>query len=428
MGRDINIDFGKGGGSDLEVVRGKVTIRSTDVHEVGSRIILPAPTPVALADGTAVLPNVAVSPDGPEPAWAYEVVVRDEVSGYARAWLVGVPEGEGPIDFNLLPRFTTAGPPGTTGAQVQAWADAAQDGATRAEAAALAAEAPTDTMNKTLIEDPESETHGALIAAIEQRIFVSETAPADPTAGMVWFDTSVPFVPDAPNAIDSLSGLLVRYRVNDVDAAAGTAVATIEPRSGSQSVALAQATAANRPTLLHSAVGGKRALQFTPAESDFMSMSLPLMSTPVTVFAVFDIDNAASYVLGGQNSGQHAGILTNVGGTTIRMNTSASLGAGVTSTWTAGDGFRIVAAVYEAGTNAARFYDTKLTATTGTTSTAAVANLGPIFVGRAPADYGGGYANLKLADLAIVSGAVSDADVKTVLQDLGTYYGVTLGA
>lgn len=91
------------------------------MHEIGERVVLPAPRRVGINAGVGTLPDVAVSPDGPEPAWAYRVIAKDAVSGKGFSWLVGMPAGSGPVAFKALPRFTTAIPPGTTAEQMQDW-------------------------------------------------------------------------------------------------------------------------------------------------------------------------------------------------------------------------------------------------------------------------------------------------------------------
>lgn len=169
MGRNVTLDFSAGGGSDTEFLIGTITLEPTAVHEIGNRVVLPAPRSTGINAGVGVLEDVAISPAGPEPAWAYRATVRDSISGKAQTWLVGVPTGTTAIPFNQLTKFTTTIPPQTTAGMMQNWADTTEANADRSELAADRAEAPTDLMNKNLIENPASLTAGALSEAFVGR-------------------------------------------------------------------------------------------------------------------------------------------------------------------------------------------------------------------------------------------------------------------
>lgn len=162
MGRDITFDFAAGGGSDDDFIIGSITLEPTMVHEVGTRVVLPAPRSTGISAGVGVINDVAVSPDGPEPAWAYRATAYDSVSGRKHSWFVGVPSGTAPIAFSNLPVFITTIPPETTPGMMQNWADTAQDGARRAEEAADRAEAPTDLMVSNLVNNESSLAKTAL--------------------------------------------------------------------------------------------------------------------------------------------------------------------------------------------------------------------------------------------------------------------------
>lgn len=170
MGRNVTLDFSAGGGSDTEFLIGTITLEATAVHEIGNRVVLPAPRATGINAGVGVLEDVAISPAGPEPAWAYRATVRDSISGKSQSWLVGVPTGTSAIPFKQLTKFTTTIPPQTTAGMMQNWADTTEANAERSELAADRAEAPTDEMNKNLIENPASLTSGALSAAIGESI------------------------------------------------------------------------------------------------------------------------------------------------------------------------------------------------------------------------------------------------------------------
>lgn len=194
MGRNVTLDFSAGGGSDDEFLIGTITLEPTAVHEIGNRVVLPAPRATGINAGVGVLEDVAISPAGPEPAWAYRATVRDSISGKAQSWLVGVPTGTTAIPFKQLTKFTTTIPPQTTAGMMQNWADTTEANADRSELAAERAEAPTDLMNKNLIENSASLTAGALSAA-----FVSSTVLTGPGI-------------DLTGATDSTAG--IRARIN----------------------------------------------------------------------------------------------------------------------------------------------------------------------------------------------------------------------
>lgn len=170
MGRPVSFDFTTGGGSPEEFLMGVVYLEPTLMHTVGSTVVLPdAPYPVKLVNGKAVHPNVAVSPAGPEPAWAYKVTIENELTGKAWSEFRGVPTGTTQIAYKELPKFITTIPPQTTAGMMQNWADTTEANADRSELAADRAEAPTDEMNKNLIEDPASLTATALSTAIDDQ-------------------------------------------------------------------------------------------------------------------------------------------------------------------------------------------------------------------------------------------------------------------
>lgn len=163
MGRPVSFDFTTGGGSPEEFLMGVVYLEPTLMHTIGSTVVLPdAPYPVKLVNGKAVHPNVAVSPAGPEPAWAYRVTIKNELTGKSWSEFRGVPTGTTQIAYKDLTKFVTTIPPQTTAGMMQNWADTAQDGAERAEAAADRAEAPTDLMVSNLVNNDASLSKRAL--------------------------------------------------------------------------------------------------------------------------------------------------------------------------------------------------------------------------------------------------------------------------
>lgn len=181
MGRPVSFDFTTGGGSPEEFLMGVVYLEPTLMHTIGSTVVLPDATyPVKLVNGKAVHPDVAVSAAGPEPAWAYRVTIKNELTGKSWSEFRGVPTGTTQIAYKDLTKFVTTIPPQTTAGMMQNWADTTEANADRSELAADRAEAPTDEMNKNLIEDEASLTAGAQFAAIAERAVVVKEAPISP--------------------------------------------------------------------------------------------------------------------------------------------------------------------------------------------------------------------------------------------------------
>lgn len=162
MGRNVVIEPRTGGAAGHEILFGSAKIRPTLLRQDGNITVLPEPTEVGIVNGRAILEDVAVSPAGPTPSWAYEVALRNDRTGRVYTELVGVPEGTSSIFYSRLPRFTTTLPPETTREELQNWAASTESAANRAEAAAEAAEAPTDQMITNLVGNPSSKSSLAL--------------------------------------------------------------------------------------------------------------------------------------------------------------------------------------------------------------------------------------------------------------------------
>lgn len=109
MGRQINFNFRRGGGSPVEVLYGTIKVQPTRAYKLGPSIVLPRPRTIPLVNGVATLPDAAITPPGPLPAWLLQVTVSD-LEGNSNTWYVAVPEGEGAINFNRLPTFEVAPP------------------------------------------------------------------------------------------------------------------------------------------------------------------------------------------------------------------------------------------------------------------------------------------------------------------------------
>lgn len=143
MARDVNFNFRAGAGSQIEVLHGKISIAPTRIWGNGTVTVLTAPTVLGIANGMAVLEDAEPSPSGPTPLWAYQAVITDSVSGKTWTRLVGIPDGETPVNFDRLPEYTTTVPEGITGEQLQDFAESTRVNAERAEEAANRATAPT---------------------------------------------------------------------------------------------------------------------------------------------------------------------------------------------------------------------------------------------------------------------------------------------
>lgn len=167
MGRNIIIEPRTGGAAVHEILFGSAKIRPTLMRQDGDITVLPEPTEAGIVNGRAVLEDVAVSPAGPTPAWAYEVTLRNDRTGRTFTEIVGVPAGTSSLYYSRLPRFITTLPPQTTKAELQNWAATTETNAARAEAAAAAAQAPTDQMVTTLIGNPASKSALALSSMMD---------------------------------------------------------------------------------------------------------------------------------------------------------------------------------------------------------------------------------------------------------------------
>ena len=170
MGRPVTFDLATGGGSTSEYLMGEVTLQPTLMHTVNTRVVLPDTVTLPLANGKATHPDVAPSPAGPEPEWAYKITIRSGITGKAWAGYYGVPTGTGSINFKDLTEFTTTIPPHTTADMLQNWVDTTETNATRAENAADRAEAPTDEMLENLLGNASSSAYNAMDLATRTRL------------------------------------------------------------------------------------------------------------------------------------------------------------------------------------------------------------------------------------------------------------------
>lgn len=110
MPRTLTFDFRRGGGSPVEFLYGEVSLEPTSMFNSGTSVVLPTATKFPLVNGVATAAEVAESPAGPIPAWAYKVTVRDSQTGRAWGRIVGVPAGAGAVNFKDLPAFDQVAP------------------------------------------------------------------------------------------------------------------------------------------------------------------------------------------------------------------------------------------------------------------------------------------------------------------------------
>lgn len=168
MPRTISFDFRRGGAGPAEILYGEVTITPSSLHEVDSSTVLPAPTTVPLVNGTATLEDVAESPAGPTPDWAYKITVRDTITSQAWSWVKGVPAGTGTLNFKDLPNYVAVSPiPAGFHDLVDrtvAASEAAESAAADAAVAASLVGAPADSAIATVVNGADSETTAALKA------------------------------------------------------------------------------------------------------------------------------------------------------------------------------------------------------------------------------------------------------------------------
>jgi hypothetical protein len=310
-------------------------------------------------------------------------------------------------------------------------------------AAAVAAEGPARAALDAAIGEQieaalEDYTPGAAPLIVDAGSDLSTPRPA--YSGKVWWyitdpdgvplfaidrDEVFPYedlpVPDPTAFLDTYTGLLSRWRADDLSASSGS-IATVPSRAGSAAVALTAPAA--QPTL--ETLSSHKVLKFTASASQYMQAAFAAFNSPFTVVGVIDANTAGRNPFGSGGSGaSYFGMAVNGGGTTIRLNTYADLGGGVSAPWSPSTGLVAFVAVYSPGTENSRLYYNALTPVTGTThpSTHAVDS-----TFRVASSYLNTYMDLSLADLAFISGAVPDADAKTMLQALANYFGLTLGA
>ncbi|MGP9528136.1 SGNH/GDSL hydrolase family protein [Glutamicibacter sp. AOP5-A2-18] len=138
MGRQINFNFRRGGGSAVEVLYGKITIEATRPYKLGASWVMPFERTIPLVNGIAVATDASITPPGPIPEWAHRVTVFDSNTEKTWTWVVGVPDGTTAINFNSLPVYEWTPP---VEGDLNSIASDARNAAEDSEASRIAAEA-----------------------------------------------------------------------------------------------------------------------------------------------------------------------------------------------------------------------------------------------------------------------------------------------
>lgn len=284
-------------------------------------------------------------------------------------------------------------------------------------------------MTKRLVSFDDQAAGTGLPAAVEAglnatyaRVVVSDTAPANPTPGMIWLGPHVEAGPP-PSALDTAANLLARWQADKLTAADGSLVASFTPTAGSWTSPLA-AGSGTEPTLRHAAFGGRKALAFN-GTSQFLDLNHPDITGPSTIIIACDLQAAGSAggrAVASMTAASYRAIRLASSDTQGGMLTSGSTPNSVYDNWTAASGKRLIAAVFDGASS--RLYLHKRTAVTGTTNLVTQSDLR---LGRGP-DASSQYSRIDVADLAILDRALPDAEVKTILDELAALYGLNLGA
>lgn len=221
----------------------------------------------------------------------------------------------------------------------------------------------------------------------------------------------------------SVSGLIALFRASDLGLTDNTAVASWAPSAGSETAALAQGTAGNRPVFRTGQVGGHPAVRFTGASSHNLDTGAWGTSrpVPVTVFLVAQADtgNGGNFFSGRSGVYCYAG---QEGTTTFYIGAGAVREASWTIT-TGSSAWHVYAFVYN-GASSSRYYDTTTatTVTTGTTASAALPGL-RLGTNSTAASF---FLSGAIAEIAVVNGAMSSSAIASVLVWLAGRYSITL--
>lgn len=254
------------------------------------------------------------------------------------------------------------------------------------------------------------------ITALGQKMIVSDTDPGNVPDGTVWIQP----VPES-SYLDSVPGLLARWQVDKLNAADGTVVSSFAPTAGTWATPLASASG---PSLVHSGVNGRKVLAFDGV-NDYLDADHPDIAGASTEFIVCNLQTA------GTSGGRAISSITSASYRAVRLSSTPGNGGMLTSgtapnsiydAWSHTSGWRVVAAVFDGATS--RLHPHKRTAIAGATNLALQSDLR---LGRGPAT-STEYSRIDIADLAIVNGALTDVQIKAVMDELAVRYGQTLGS
>lgn len=101
---DIHFDLRIGGG--IKPLVGAAVLTPTRVLYDESSVTMPEPQVLGLHDGKGIMQDVAPTPQGAAPSWAYMAEIIDGTTGKGKSWLVSVPDQDS-IDFDDLSRPVT---------------------------------------------------------------------------------------------------------------------------------------------------------------------------------------------------------------------------------------------------------------------------------------------------------------------------------
>lgn len=259
---------------------------------------------------------------------------------------------------------------------------------------------------------------------LSARIVVSETAPASPTAGLIWFSPGVAPTPNPGATLEETlltdPDLLARWTGQTAPTGA---LASLAPSHGTWTTPLAQPVTARQPVVTGNGPNGTNVIEFSAAlEQSIEGEMVAQISAPATMFVVFSSPGGNSKsIITGVASTPYMGLQTTSGGS-LMMNSNAQPSGIQDSTWAKFPEWVVVAMVYQAdGTG--RFYVNSLTPATGPMAAAGATQ--SLRVARRSGT-STGYIDMTLADLAVVGREMTDSDVADVLTAYANEYGLVL--
>jgi len=247
--------------------------------------------------------------------------------------------------------------------------------------------------------------------------------------GAIQATTRIP-TPAISSGLNSIPGLISRWTAQSLALANGAAVSTWARSAGVQTASLTS-SGSNRPTFVTGAVNGLPAVRFTrTSESVGQWMDsgnwTQTYAVPLTIFCVF---KAAS--LAGQNMDLWSGRFVNnqpvYTHASINGQSRVTVGAGGYGTLTNATildtgNYHAVGVVYN-GANSKIFFDSLTATATGSTNQNSTSAMPGIMFG-ANTQHAGSHLDGFIAEMIVVQGAMSDADMAGVMGQLGIRYGL----